>query len=170
MAMLNNQREYIIIMINSMNIIMRCVYIYNLSNYSLYTHDIHYLKKCIIISIISIINIIIITISIIIIVIVIVIIIVIVIVIIIIIIMIFTGINIIVIIVVYIWGLFYGSPKLPFRRAFANLSRPFPTPPESGQGSVIVVFVCIFRSKALHEATYNHKEEVEAYDYDFVVL
>jgi hypothetical protein len=58
-------------------------------------------------------------------------------------IMIFTGINIIVIIVVYIWGLFYGSPKLPFRRAFANLSRPFPTPPESGQGSVIV-FSCAY--------------------------
>ena len=49
-----------------------------------------------------------------------------------------TGINIIVIIVVYIYGGCFMDPQ-NFREPFA----PFPTPPESGQGSVIV-FSCAY--------------------------
>ena len=41
----------------------------------------------------------------------------------------------------------YGSLKLPFRRPFANLSRPS----KIGTGKCSHVFVCIFRTEGLHE-------------------
>ena len=42
-----------------------------------------------------------------------------------------------------------GSPKLPFRRAFANHSRPF-APNQLGTGRCYHVFVRVFRAKGLH--------------------
>jgi hypothetical protein len=41
----------------------------------------------------------------------------------------------------------YGTPKLPLRRPFANLSRPS----RIGTGNYDHVFVCIFRNKGLQE-------------------
>ena len=42
-----------------------------------------------------------------------------------------------------------GSPKLPFRRAFANHLRPF-APNQLGTGRCYHVFVRVFRAKGLH--------------------
>ena len=46
----------------------------------------------------------------------------------------------------------YGTPKLPLRRPFANLSRPF-APQQNRDMEYNNVFVCIFRSKDLHRFT-----------------
>ena len=42
----------------------------------------------------------------------------------------------------------YGTPKLPLRRPFANLSRPF-APQQNRDMEYSNVFVCIFRTKDL---------------------
>ena len=42
----------------------------------------------------------------------------------------------------------YGTPKLPLRRPFANLSRPF-APQQNRDMEYNNVFVCIFRTKDL---------------------
>ena len=54
----------------------------------------------------------------------------------------------------------YGTPKLPLRRPFANLSRPS----RIGTGNYDHVFVCIFRKKDLQEECIKN-QEVEAFAY-----
>ena len=44
----------------------------------------------------------------------------------------------------------YGTPKLPLRRPFANLSRPF-APQQNRDMEYNNVFVCIFRTKDLQQ-------------------